>query len=240
MIKNLPNFITCVNLIFGCLGLLLLCNGNIEAAAMCIWASAIADFFDGFVARAVNANSLMGKELDSLADVVSFGVLPAFIWFYYITQSLNISMSIEDLKEYAYLPLGAFFMAACSAWRLAKFNIDDRQTDHFRGVPTPANALVWSAIPFIYSNSYFSFAFDLVGNTIFIVVVGVFLSLLLVSDIPLIAFKFKEWSFKANKIKYLFLLFTLASIVILGANAVFLILILYIGASYLEHKGLKS
>jgi CDP-diacylglycerol---serine O-phosphatidyltransferase len=235
MIKNLPNFITSTNLIFGCIGIFLLFNGNIVAAAMCIWASAVADFLDGFVARAVNANSLMGKELDSLADVVSFGVLPAFIWMHYISQSLS-SNFIEGNSISSYLPFIAFLMAACSAWRLAKFNIDDRQTDHFRGVPTPANALVWSAIPFISGDSLFSLANDFVLNTWFIVLLGIALSILLVVDMPLIAFKFKSWTWSANKVKYSFLVGAAIAISILGANGVFFVLLAYIGASKLEYR----
>ncbi len=236
MIKNLPNFITCINLLFGCVGLFLLFNGNVVGAAMCIWFAAIADFLDGFVARAVNANSLMGKELDSLADVVSFGVLPAFIWFNYIVQSIQPGLPFTRVVEQSYLPFIALLMAVCSAWRLAKFNIDDRQTDHFRGVPTPANALVWSAMPWVSVNSLFPWAQDWLGNTSFIVVFGVFISLLLVSDLSLIAFKFKEWTWKRNSIKYLFLSFAVLLLVIIGANAVFFVFLAYLIASVIEPK----
>jgi CDP-diacylglycerol---serine O-phosphatidyltransferase len=136
MIKNIPNFITCLNLWFGCFGLLLLIQGDPAGAAYCIWAAAVCDFFDGFAARAVKAESPMGKELDSLADAVSFGVLPAFIWFYYILQSFQPGASFTTLPAGLYIPYIAFFMAICSAWRLAKFNIDTRQTDHFRSTHT--------------------------------------------------------------------------------------------------------
>jgi CDP-diacylglycerol---serine O-phosphatidyltransferase len=236
MIKNLPNFITSINLLLGCLGLFLLFTGEVVAAAMCIWGAALADFLDGFVARAVNANSLMGKELDSLADVVSFGVLPAFIWFYYIAESIQSGLAFTDIATHTYLPFAALVMAACSAWRLAKFNIDDRQTDHFRGVPTPANALVWSAIPFVSSQSLFPWPYEALNNTVFVLVFGLLLSWLLVSDFPLLAFKFKAWSFKANKIKYIFLVLTLILFLVLGANAVFLVFLSYLGASFLEYR----
>jgi len=236
MIKNLPNFITSINLLFGCIGLFLLFNGNLAGAACCIWFAAIADFLDGFVARAVQANSLMGKELDSLADVVSFGVLPAFIWLYYIAQSIQPGLAFSTIVQVSLIPFIALVMAACSAWRLAKFNIDDRQTDHFRGVPVPANALVWSAMPFISSTSLFPWANDWLTNMPFIVLFGIALSALLVSDFPLIAFKFKEWSISANKFKYLFLLLTAFTLTILGANGVFFVLFFYLFASFLESK----
>ncbi|MDF2455397.1 MAG: pssA [Cytophagaceae bacterium] len=232
MIKNLPNYITCLNLVFGCLGLLLLFNGHPASAAYCIWIAAVCDFFDGFAARAVKAESPMGKELDSLADVVSFGVLPAFLWFHYITDSFNLNLGMIA-HPLSYI---AFFMAVCSAWRLAKFNIDTRQTDHFRGVPTPANALVWSAIPFITSDSLFPWAYQWISNPVFIIVFGLVMSVLLVMDIPLIAFKFKDWSWKSNKIKYSFLLLSVVLLVSLKANGIFFVFAAYLGASFLENK----
>lgn len=235
MIKNIPNFITCINLLLGCLGLLLLVQGNPAYAAYCIWGAAIADFLDGFAARAVKAESPMGKELDSLADVVSFGVLPAFLWFYYLSQSLTPGMTFST-SPHQFGSYIAFFMAICSAWRLAKFNIDTRQTDHFRGVPTPANALVWSAIPFISSASLFPWAEQWVANPAFISVFGLVMSILLIVDVPLIALKFKDWSWKSNRIKYTFLLLTVALLVSLGANGIFLVFAAYLGASFLENR----
>ncbi len=259
MIKNLPNYITCLNLVFGCLGLLFLFNGHPASAAYCIWIAAVCDFFDGFAARAVKAESPMGKELDSLADVVSFGVLPAFLWFFYIVKSMDgapitpffdtdaQAYALESFQStpsitwskpwWSYL---AFFMAVCSAWRLAKFNIDTRQTDHFRGVPTPANALVWSAIPFISANSLFPWAYHWISNPVFIVVFGLVMSILLVVDIPLIAFKFKDWSWKSNKIKYSFLLLSVALLVFLKSNGIFFVFAAYLGASFLENKNKEA
>ena len=236
MIKNIPNFITCLNLFFGCLGLMLLVNGSPMCAAFCIWTAAVCDFFDGFAARAVKAESPMGKELDSLADVVSFGVLPAFIWFYYIIQSIQPGTSFTDIPVGLYIPYIAFFMAMCSAWRLAKFNIDTRQTDHFRGVPTPANALVWSAIPFISSDSLFPWAQQWITNPVFVIVFGLVMSILLVVDIPLIALKFKEWSWKSNKVTYSFLLLSVALLVTLQANGIFFVFAAYLGASFIDNK----
>jgi len=236
MIKNIPNFITCLNLAFGCLGLVLLINGNPAGAAWCIWTAAVCDFFDGFAARAVKAESPMGRELDSLADVVSFGVLPAFLWFYYILQSLDAGANFSALPKGLYWPYLAFFMAVCSAWRLAKFNIDTRQTDHFRGVPTPANALVWSAIPFISSDSLFPWAQQWITQPTFVVFFGLIMSILLVVDTPLMALKFKDWSWKKNKIKYSFLLLSVVLILSLKANGIFLVFATYLGASFLENK----
>jgi CDP-diacylglycerol--serine O-phosphatidyltransferase len=236
MIKNIPNFITCLNLLCGCLGLVFLFNGETSHAAICIWWAAIFDFFDGFAARAVKAESSMGKELDSLADVVSFGVLPAFLWFFYIAQSLQPGIGFAEASQQYKLPFVAFLMALCSAWRLAKFNIDTRQTDHFRGVPTPANALVWSAIPFITYDSLFPWTQQWVANPVFILVFGVMMSISLVVDVPLIAFKFKDWSWKSNKIKYSFLMLSVCLLFVLKGNGIFFVFFSYLGASLLENK----
>jgi CDP-diacylglycerol--serine O-phosphatidyltransferase len=235
MIKNIPNFITCLNLLFGCLGLVFLVQGNPAFAACCIWIAAICDFFDGFAARAVKAESPMGKELDSLADVISFGLLPAFLWFYYSAQSMESGFSFTTTSDNLW-PYLAFFMSICSAWRLAKFNIDTRQTNHFRGVPTPANALVWSAVPFITSDSVFPWAQEWISNPVFIIAFGLFMSVLLVVDVPLIALKFKDWSWKSNKIKYSFLLLSVALLVSLQANGIFFVFTAYLLASFLENK----
>jgi CDP-diacylglycerol--serine O-phosphatidyltransferase len=236
MIKNIPNFITCFNLLFGCIGLVFIVNGYPYGAAYCIWIAAIFDFLDGFAARAVRAESLMGKELDSLADVVSFGVLPSFLWLYYIEQSLQEGINFGGtLQDYKW-PFIAFFMAVCSAWRLAKFNIDTRQIDHFRGVPTPANALVWSAVPFISTASLFPWAYEWINHPAFIVIFGVLMSFLLIVDIPLIALKFKDWSWKSNAIKYSFLIASLAVLMLFRANGIFFVFFLYLGASLLENK----
>lgn len=239
MIKNIPNYITCLNLIFGCIGLVCLFSGSPSYAAYCIWMAAVCDFFDGFAARAVKAESPMGKELDSLADVVSFGVLPSFLWFYYMSRSLD-AKPYWEIPPSIYLPYIAFLMAVCSAWRLAKFNIDTRQTDHFRGVPTPANALVWSAIPFITSDSLFPWAYQWMQSQLFVIVFGIIMSILLVADIPLIAFKFKEWSWKSNKIKYSFLMLSVALLVFLKANGIFFVFAAYLGASFLENKNKEA
>ncbi|MDB5273477.1 MAG: pssA [Chitinophagaceae bacterium] len=236
MIKNIPNFITCINLLFGCLGLVLLFSGDPMGTAICIWAAAVCDFFDGFAARAVKAESAMGKELDSLADGVSFGVVPALLWFYYMVQSIQPGTYFVEVALQMKWPFLAFLMAMCSAWRLAKFNIDTRQTDHFRGVPTPANALVWSAVPFISSESLFPWAQVWVSNPAFMIVFGVVMSVLLVVDVPLIALKFKDWSWKSNKIKYSFLIIALGLLICLEANGIFFVFFSYLGASLLENK----
>jgi CDP-diacylglycerol--serine O-phosphatidyltransferase len=235
MIKNIPNYITSLNLVFGCMGIAFVFQGHMQWAAYCIWASALADFLDGFVARALHAQSEMGLQLDSLADVVSFGVLPSFMWIYYLQQSMDLTHhAFVDITQP--LLLVGFVMAVCSAWRLAKFNIDTSQSYCFKGVPTPANALVWSAIPFMAHEGIFSFSFSLFMEPWFVVGFGLVMSFLLVSPLPLIALKFKSMTLKDNWEKIILVTSVLVLVFIGGANAIMIIMPMYLILSYMEYK----
>jgi CDP-diacylglycerol---serine O-phosphatidyltransferase len=139
MLRHLPNILTCCNLISGCLGILFLLEGRGIPAAYFVWISCLFDFFDGFAARWLKVSSPIGKELDSLADVVSFGVLPSFVMYKLLDNNTLVT----------YLPYIAFMIAAFSALRLAIFNVDETQTDSFRGLNTPANTLFISALPLL-------------------------------------------------------------------------------------------
>lgn len=140
MKKHIPNSITCCNLISGCIATGLAFGNSIEMALLFIIIGAVFDFFDGMVARLLNVSSPIGKELDSLADVITFGLAPSTIIFSML-HVMSYPVFLEPLRDY--LPYGAFIMAAFSALRLAKFNLDERQALGFIGLPTPANALFW-------------------------------------------------------------------------------------------------
>jgi len=187
--KHIPNFITSLNLFSGCIAVYLAFQGNYQGAFIAILLSAVFDFFDGFAARLLKAYSPMGKELDSLADVVSFGVAPGAIVFSLLSE-INIS---------AWLPYLAFLIPVFSALRLAKFNIDERQSASFIGLPTPANAIFWAGLGFSYSNF-------LVSNVWILVALTLLFSYLLVAEIPMFALKFKSLTWSKNKIQYLFLI----------------------------------
>lgn len=200
--KHIPNTITCCNLISGCIATSFAFGGNPEMALLWIIIGAIFDFFDGMSARLLHVSSPIGKELDSLADDVTFGVAPATIVFSQL-YVMEYPEALEPLRPF--LPYIAFIIAAFSALRLAKFNLDERQTTSFIGVPTPANALFWGSLivsspDWLNNNSW----------SIFIVVALIFItSFLLVCELPLFALKFKQWSFKGNEIKYCFAALTL-------------------------------
>lgn len=215
-IKHLPNFLTICNLFCGCIGIVLVFQGNLFYATYLIWLAAVFDFFDGFVARWLNAYSAIGKELDSLADMVTFGALPAFIMFNLLTGAFPDS----------YLPWIAFSIAAFSALRLAKFNIDTRQSDSFIGLPTPANALFISALPFVIAQQ--NKVADFVANGYVLLTITVIFSLLLVAELRLFALKFKSMAWRDNKIRFSFIALCIILIPIFKISSIPLIIFLYI------------
>lgn len=200
--KHIPNFITCLNLFSGCVAVLLAFKGNYQGAFIAILVAAVFDFFDGFAARLLKAYSPMGKELDSLADMVSFGFAPGMIVFSLLTEA--------NINEW--LPYLAFIIPVFSGLRLAKFNIDERQTSSFIGMPTPANAIFWGGLTT-------SFAPFLISNVWLLIVLTVLFSYLLVAEIPMFALKVKNLAWKDNQIQYIFLGVTIILLVIFQLNA---------------------
>lgn len=217
--KHIPNFITCLNLLSGCIGITEAFKGNLVNAAILIIAGAIFDFFDGFIARLVKASSPIGKDLDSLADVITFGLLPGVILFNLLLANDNLPFGIK------YIPL---IVPVFSALRLAKFNNDPRQTGSFIGVPTPANALLIGSLPLILRFNSDLNLDSIIFNPYFIISLSVIMSLLLVSEIPLFALKFKTFSWKDNQIIYIFLLISLILLLLIKVAAIPLIVILYV------------
>ena len=191
---NIPNIITCLNLISGCIATYWAFQGDYRMALLFIIIGAVFDFFDGMVARLLHVSSPIGKELDSLADDITFGFAPSAIIFSYLSP---ITHHLSPITPYL-----AFILAAFSALRLAKFNLDERQALGFIGLPTPANALFWGAL--IGGLQGYDIHFEGIE---WCIIAGIFVSsYLLVSEIPMFALKFKTWGWKGNEIKYIFLL----------------------------------
>jgi len=233
--KLIPNSLTALNLFFGCQSIISSLEGNLQQAAWFIGIAAILDFFDGFVARLLNAYSEIGKQLDSLADVVSFGVAPGMI-FYVISQDHllfgnSFPMYVPLLILFSYLP---FLIPIFSAVRLAKFNIDTRQSDSFIGLPTPANALFICAIPFVLESGP-GWAALLFASKYFLLLFPIVSSYLLVAELPLFALKFKNFSFTDNSLRYLFLLGCGVLIFFFHYFGVGLSIVLYVLLSLLVH-----
>lgn len=221
MKKHIPNALTSINLLFGCLSILAtLVDNDLEKAAYFIGAAAILDFFDGFVARALKVGSELGKQLDSLADCVSFGVAPGFI-FYHLTGTPTYASSVSFLL---YIP---FLIPIFSAIRLAKFNIDSRQTDSFIGLPTPANSLFIAAIPFVINSNTFGLG-SIFENNWFLLVFPFVSAYLLVAELPLFALKFKSFAWNQNQLRYIFLICCLISLFAFGYLGINISIILYI------------
>jgi CDP-diacylglycerol--serine O-phosphatidyltransferase len=199
--KHIPNTITCCNLLSGCVAIVFALYGNPEMALLWIVIGAVFDFFDGMSARLLGVSSPIGKELDSLADDVTFGVAPACIVFNFLASIPQHFMT--------FLPFVAFLIAAFSALRLAKFNLDERQTTSFIGLPTPANALFWGAL-IVSMGHYLASSPYLVAAVIVMIFVSCYL---LVAELPLFALKLKHWGWKGNEVKYIFVLTSAAMIV---------------------------
>ncbi|MDO4160389.1 MAG: CDP-diacylglycerol--serine O-phosphatidyltransferase [Prevotellaceae bacterium] len=221
MTKNIPNTITCCNLISGCIATAYAFGGQPDMALLFIVIGAIFDFFDGMSARLLNVSSPIGKELDSLADDVTFGVAPATIVFYQL-GIMDYPEWLEPLRNM--LPFFAFIMAAFSALRLAKFNLDERQTTSFIGMPTPANALFWGSLvvgagDFLESSPLMVFA---------VMALVLLSSYIMVSEIPMFALKFKQWGWKGNEIKYIFIITCVPLLLIFGITSFAIIIAWYV------------
>ncbi len=208
---------------FGCLSVLFAIQGNLLMASACIGASAVMDFFDGFVARLLKVSGELGKQLDSLADVVSFGVAPGFI-FYSIA-----SQAIDNWSVFMYLLIPVF-----SAIRLAKFNLDTRQSDSFIGLPTPANAMFIASIPLILNNDTYNLT-PVFTNSAFLVMFPVVSAYLLIAELPLLALKFKNFTWKDNSFRFILIVGCVLSMLIFKFAGVAISILLYIGISIVHN-----
>ena len=227
--KHIPNTLTSCNLISGCIAIVFALSANYTMALTFIVVGAVFDFFDGMSARLLGVSSPIGKELDSLADVVTFGVAPSSMIY---TLLLTLSKSGWNETLAFAIPYVSFVMAAFSALRLAKFNLDERQTTSFIGLPTPANALFWGAL--IVGNEN---VFDENSYYIYLLIILVFVSSwLLVAEIPMFALKFKHWGWRDNKVKYVFLISCLPILLIFGISGISVIIAWYICLSFLTTK----
>lgn len=230
MKKHIPNLITSMNVISGTLSVFMVMYGQVELAAALILLAMVFDFFDGFAARLLHVKSEMGKELDSLADMVSFGVAPAILAHFLIKMTLfgGVMGDLQDLpagqQVLLFVPL---LIPAFSAYRLAKFNLDPRQSISFIGMPTPANALFWVALVFgfYYTPDIYISLFDSVWTLVLCVVI---LSILLICELPMFSLKASGFGWKGNKIRYCFLMSLLVLALFFGKAIMVFVIPLYI------------
>ena len=223
--KHIPNAITCANLLSGVFAIVYaLKEQNLECAGWCIVLAAVFDFFDGLVARALGVTSPIGKDLDSLADVVSFGVAPALL----------VYQGLSTLSGGSMLAYGVFILPAFAALRLAKFNHDERQTMSFLGLPVPSNALFWIGASFALESIQYTIGSQL--TLITYLVLAVLFSALMVSDLPMFSFKLKKAPLKALWRQILLVIIAIAAILTRGWFGCSLTIIAYVFLSLLPVK----
>lgn len=253
--KNIPNAITCCNLICGCMAIKEVFQGNLEVTSLLIGAALVFDFFDGFAARLLNVTSPIGKDLDSLADAITFGVAPSFIVYVLIKNAVHSGFYGQS-AILEYLPYSGFVIALFSVIRLAKFNNDPRQSHSFFGLPTPANAILFASLPLILSSKgglSFQYGTIMVENPAgtflesgslaafimnpwFLSILSIIQSLLLVSEIPLMALKFKNFTWKENAKRYLLLVSVPLFLITMGFLGIPCCILFYILLSLTERK----
>ncbi|HRG57379.1 MAG TPA: CDP-diacylglycerol--serine O-phosphatidyltransferase [Bacteroidia bacterium] len=238
--KHIPNTITLLNLVCGCLAIISTFHKSFELTAILVVLAAVLDFFDGFAARLLKVHSDMGKQLDSLADMVTFGVVPGFVMYELIIFDIgNSSAYIAPNEPVWYLAYFALLIPVFSAYRLAKFNIDTRQNDSFIGLPTPANALFICFLPMLMIPEGNQIA-GILLKPYFLIALCFIQAYLMIAELPLIALKFKQFGYNGNEWRYALIMLTLVSLIIIKAKAIPLIIILYVALSILQNITNKS
>ena len=231
--QYIPNALTTLNLISGLISLTLTHDGKYAYAALFIFIAAVFDFLDGNAARILKAYSELGKQLDSLADMVSFGVAPGIMIFQML--SYHCAGSCNVLEKMHITPYLAFLIPVCSALRLAKFNIDLRQEVNFIGMPTPAIAIFFASVPLVlfvqpnlYSLIHLDFLVEFFSNTRILTILVVFFSYLLISDFRIFSMKFKSLAWAGNQLRYILLIISLLLFTLFFLSAIPMIIILYV------------
>lgn len=243
--RHIPNIVTLLNLFSGCIALIFAVNGNFVPAAIFVFLGIFFDFFDGLLARKLNVQSPLGIQLDSLADLVTSGVVPGVIMFQLISEATdssgfdyasNWSSGVEQIFKIPLLPLIGLLIALASAYRLAKFNLDEDQQSYFKGLPVPANTLMILSLPLILEYQNNDLMNSIIINKWFLIGLTLFSCYLLNSNIKLFALKFKNYGFKDNAVRYIFLILSVVFLVVLHFAAIPLIIGLYIILSLLTRS----
>jgi CDP-diacylglycerol--serine O-phosphatidyltransferase len=231
--QHIPNTLTILNLLSGLVSITLTFEGNYAYASLFIFIAAVFDFLDGNAARLLKAYSELGKQLDSLADMVSFGVAPGIMIFQMISSSCAGSCNMFERMHIT--PYFALLIPVCSALRLAKFNIDLRQEVNFIGLPTPATAIFFASIPLVlfvqpnlFSLIHLDFLVTFFANTRILTILAVFFSYLLISDFRIFSMKFKNLAWKGNELRYILVISSIILFILFFLSAIPIIIVLYI------------
>ncbi len=247
MKKHIPQFITMLNILCGCIATVFAVLNMLELAALFVFLGIVFDFFDGLAARLLDAQSELGIQLDSLADLITSGLVPGIVMFQLLAMSqtggwnLDLSGTSETLTwtgfKISFLPFFGFLITLASAYRLAKFNIDENQATSFIGLPTPANALFILSLPLILLYQGNDYLNQIILNPWFLIIITVLSSYLLNSRIELFALKFENWSFKDNALRYIFVIVSLVLLLTMKFLAVPAIVFFYIVSSMVYKIG---
>ena len=232
----IPNFFTLANLFVGCVAVVYGVMGDLKTLAILVSIGLVCDFFDGFFARILKINSQLGVQLDSLSDLVTFGITPSLVMFSYLSNSdFILENSSHNLVKF--VPYLSFIITIASSYRLAKFNLDN-SLNHFKGLPTPANALFIVFLPFFFELEFISNYSNLLENTVFLLIIISFFSYLLISNIEMPSFKvsLSEFFIKNKILKSLFILFSIGLLSWLSLGGLSLLILAYIVLGFLRIK----
>jgi len=233
---QIPNAITLLNLLCGCIALVFAFHRDFEMAFGFVSLGIFFDFFDGFFARLFKVSSPLGLQLDSLADMITSGIVPGLVMY-------QLMITNETSQETSYLqifPYFGFIIAIGSCYRLANFNIDTRQTDSFIGLPTPANSLFILSLPLVLKNTDSLFVIEALTNKWFLLIIALFSAYILNAEIPLFSLKIKKFNFKDNAIQIVFLMSSLLLLIFLNYLAIPLVIVLYVLLSVINNKLIKK
>ncbi|WP_452224269.1 CDP-alcohol phosphatidyltransferase family protein [Lacinutrix chionoecetis] len=242
--RFVPNFVTLLNLLSGSIAVLFAVNNQFVTAALFVFLGIFFDFFDGLLARKLKVQSELGVQLDSLADMVTSGLVPGIVMYKLIAIAVDappMATSNEWSLQWsgfsmAFIPIIGLFVTLASAYRLAKFNIDEDQQTYFKGLPTPANTLLIMSLPLILEFQNNDIINAIILNKWFLIALAILSCYLLNSSIKLFALKFKDYSFKNNAMRYIFVILSLVLLIVLQFAAIPLIIILYILLSLIQNN----
>ncbi len=238
--RHIPNLLTLGNLFCGTVATIFAIKGDFVGTAILVVIGIGFDFLDGFAARMLNVQGELGKQLDSLADMVTSGVVPGIVMLQLLVNALDVDAAgYFGIDTYgatgSSLPYIGLLLTLGACYRLANFNIDTRQSDSFIGIPTPAMALLVISLPLIAEYGQQAYFVSLINNQYFLIVITVLLTFLMNAEIPLFALKFKNFGFKENALKYIFLLLSVLLLIVLKFVAIPLIILLYVALSVLNN-----
>ena len=245
MKKWIPNAITILNLLCGCVASLYAFNDQLIMAGIFVGLGIFFDFFDGLAARLLNASGELGKQLDSLADMVTSGVVPGIVMYQLLSDAVGMDLFTESVNytlgsdqyfiSHPFLCVIGFSITAASCYRLAKFNIDTRQTDSFIGLPTPANAMLIISLGIIAQTTSIDWVYAALDNPYVLLVITFISSFLLNAELPLFALKFKNYGWKKNQLRWVFIAVAVTLMVLLKIYAIPIVILLYVILSMLSN-----